>query len=230
MQQDSPSVALDSWHGRLQGYIDALRQLRSSDSESTATPTEPVPYPATDRTHIPLDGLSKLFKPNRPYMLGLATSLDSPPTPDALLRFAQRCQSKFQRRTLLIDFRPPASHASRDSMPSAAHAVETIDGTDRMVMYLDMQNRGDASLKKGWMSLVGTLPQYKSRYDLVILGLGNVGDWPTSTLGKLCDGVALWMGNDTEVRRMGKMVRQLQRDRISLVGCWTFSYASPQAA
>jgi hypothetical protein len=179
-------------------------------------------------TEVPLDSLVREIKRGRNYTLGLgrATPLSNDLSRSWPGRVANSLHDKTGRRTLLVDTE------ATDSSESSASSNPMSDAASQDLEINQIHwpiSRDSARSGPGWnasfLKQLGTLPQWKEEYPLIVLHLGFLDSAAFEMLGKLCDGIALAADMSrspgTSLRDLSRTLRHHQAHGCRLLGMWS---------
>lgn len=174
---------------------------------------------------LPLDGLSRLWKRDACYTLGVAYIA---PSETMLARcsreLALRCAERSGKRTLHLE--PPRLHArgsDHDANPGVVAAVE-----ERFWNCLSDAIDARGTEYRRAMAELAEFPRLKHEYGLIVLSLGDVASQTVARVGKLCDGIVLLfepgLGGmpdwKRQMREATPRIRAHQAEGLSFVGMW----------
>jgi hypothetical protein len=173
-------------------------------------------------TAAPIDSLAREMKRGRPYTLGIGRVT---PLSDAFARawpsrIAGALQAKTQRKTLLIETDSPQACEKESAFDQNSSAVSKIFWT----IGDDSSPSNPAQTRRAFKDL-GTFPQWKEQYPLIVLHLGVLNSPAFEMLGRLCDGIALAAdisrSQTTSLRDLSRTLKHHQAQGCHLLGMWS---------
>jgi hypothetical protein len=164
---------------------------------------------------IPVDPLLREMKRGRPYVLGLgrAAELVDGANESWTHRVAQTLQARSGRSTLLIE----------TELSESDHSASESESVHSGVTHAYWPVVNDAS-RHAFRELAA-FPKWKQQYPLIVLHLGGIESSPFSSLGKLCDGIAIAAevkhSRARSFRLLSRSLRMHQRNGLRIVGMWS---------
>lgn len=174
---------------------------------------------------MPLDGLTRLWKRDACYTLGVATIA---PIESSLGRcgrdLAVRCADRSGKRTLFLD----APRRSARDGNAAQMPVAGLDLEERTWSCLsDAMDARGMDFRRA-MAELAEFPRLKQDYGLIVVSLGDIGSQSIARVGKLCDGIVLFfepaLGGLPDWKRQMRdatpQIRSHQAEGLCFVGVW----------
>lgn len=174
---------------------------------------------------MPLDGLTRLWKRDACYTLGVATIAPSESMLGRCSRdLALRCAERSGKRTLFLE--PPRRNARRADQDALSVAGSDFNERTWDCLSDALDARGTDFRRA--MAELAEFSRLKHEYELIVVSLGDIASQSIARVGKLCDGIVLLFepspGGLLDWRRQMRVatpqIRSHQAEGLNFVGIW----------
>ena len=174
---------------------------------------------------MPLDGLTRLWKRDACYTLGVATIAPNESSLGRCSRdLAVRCAERSGKRTLFLEApRNSARDGHRNTLPVAG-----LDLEERTWNCLsDALDARGIDFRRA-MAELAEFSRLKHEYELIVVSLGDIASQSLARVGKLCDGIVLLFEPSPgglpdwkrQMRDATPQIRSHQSEGLCFVGVW----------
>jgi len=180
---------------------------------------------------MPLDGLTRLWKRDTCYTLGVATIAPNESSLGRCSRdLAVRCAERSGKRTLFLE--APRRNAGDGCQATASVAGLELEERAWNCLSDALDARG-MNFRKA-MAELAEFPRLKHDYGLIVVNLGDIASQSIARVGKLCDGIVLLFepipGGLPEWKRQMRdatlQIRSHQAEGLCMVGVWLANASS----